>query len=425
MILSASTATGIIALCSIFLLGNVSAAKYKTISLPNFTFSDYPSKADIGASYVNNELINKAYNEIKKTVDPNILAIPVNRHDPDSYCSVIKSDEDIELSADACYWQDDLCVRNTETVNFGKDFTHCVDGGVWSMTFDDGPNDGSLSSGHGTEDILANLDAVGKKATFFLIGSNIINTPGGKDIVKEIIEKGHDIGAHTWSHSPMTVLTNKQIIAEFLYTESAIAEATGNKLRPSIWRPPCGDIDDRVRAIASALGYTTIMWTSYPDRDSRDSLHGWKASDKTINKLVYDMSSWFEQDKKAGFISLQHDVSPTSLSTAAKFFEVMKSSQSTNTINNVVPLSECDPQISPLYIIRGVLEGDDDDVHVHGEETEESDDDDVHAADAEVYDDDSSDGPPKVGSRKLPFNSSLHNLSVNLKVPETRDLQLS
>lgn len=62
----------------------------------------------------------------------------------------------------------------------------------------------------------------------------------------------------------MTSLSNQEIVAEFYWTSKAIKEVLG--ITPKCWRPPYGDVDDRVRAIAWLMGMRTIHW----DQDSND-----------------------------------------------------------------------------------------------------------------------------------------------------------
>ena len=69
----------------------------------------------------------------------------------------------------------------------------------------------------------------------------------------------HQLAVHTWSHPEMTTLTNEEIIAEFGWTKKIIKDVTG--VTPTFWRPPFGDVDNRVRAIATAMGLKTSLWT--------------------------------------------------------------------------------------------------------------------------------------------------------------------
>jgi len=67
-------------------------------------------------------------------------------------------------------------------------------------------------------------------------------------------------GAALIIRQPLTTLSTQQIVAEFGYTRAAIKAAIG--VTPTTMRPPRGDIDDRVRAIALAMGLVPIIWTN-------------------------------------------------------------------------------------------------------------------------------------------------------------------
>ena len=57
----------------------------------------------------------------------------------------------------------------------------------------------------------------------------------------------------------MTTLTTEEAIAELGWTKKIIKDVLG--VTPNYWRPPYGDIDDRIRAISQAMDLTPIMWT--------------------------------------------------------------------------------------------------------------------------------------------------------------------
>ena len=60
-----------------------------------------------------------------------------------------------------------------------------------ALTFDDGPNECY------TEELLDGLAAKGVKATFFLIGKKVVESP---EIVERIFQEGHLIGNHSYDH---------------------------------------------------------------------------------------------------------------------------------------------------------------------------------------------------------------------------------
>lgn len=58
----------------------------------------------------------------------------------------------------------------------------------------------------------------------------------------------------------MTTLSNLDVVAQLGWTMELIHNSTGGRL-PMFWRPPYGDTDVRVKAIASEVfGLTTILW---------------------------------------------------------------------------------------------------------------------------------------------------------------------
>ena len=82
---------------------------------------------------------------------------------------------------------------NVQLDFFVKAFHHnpFEEDGRIALTFDDGPVENTLK-------ILEVLDKYQVKASFFCIGKNIEKNP---EIFKLILEKGHFIGNHTWSHT--------------------------------------------------------------------------------------------------------------------------------------------------------------------------------------------------------------------------------
>jgi peptidoglycan/xylan/chitin deacetylase (PgdA/CDA1 family) len=130
------------------------------------------------------------------------------------------------------------------------DITQCPDKGTWGTSFDDGPSPY-------TPLLLDYLDEQSLKTTFFLVGSRVISRP---EMVQTEYMSGHQLSVHTWSHPSLTTLTNEQIVAELGWTKKVIKDVTG--VTPNTFRPPYGDIDDRVRAVAAQMGLTPIIWTS-------------------------------------------------------------------------------------------------------------------------------------------------------------------
>ncbi len=84
------------------------------------------------------------------------------------------------------------------------------------LTFDDGPN-------YYTKQILDVLDAYGVKATFFVVGNSNYN-----HYMKDIVNRGHQIGLHTYSHNYKSVYASEQSYFDDLGKISAVVkEQTG------------------------------------------------------------------------------------------------------------------------------------------------------------------------------------------------------
>ena len=112
-----------------------------------------------------------------------------------------------------------------------------------------------------TDDILNILDKYNVKTTFFLVGFWVDKYP---EYVKEIHERGHEIGNHSTNHPYMTKLSEDQIVDELNKTGNKIYELTGKK--PILFRPPFGDYNDKLIKICMNNGYYVIQW----DVDSLD-----------------------------------------------------------------------------------------------------------------------------------------------------------
>ncbi len=96
------------------------------------------------------------------------------------------------------------------------------------LTFDDGPNEPYTSQ------VLDILKEHGAKATFFFCGKNILRFPG---VTRRVVEEGHAIGNHTYSHNPWRVITG-MLRTEIRKTNDLIEQETG--LRTKLYRSPWG-----------------------------------------------------------------------------------------------------------------------------------------------------------------------------------------
>ncbi|GAA4701140.1 polysaccharide deacetylase family protein [Brevibacillus fulvus] len=108
------------------------------------------------------------------------------------------------------------------------------------------------------ESILDTLDKHQVKTTFFLDGSWVKRHP---ELAKKIVQRGHEIGNHAYSHPNMSRLSPEMIRQEIGKTQQIIQQVTG--ITPNLFAPPSGDFNERVVAIAAQQFHLkTILWTA-------------------------------------------------------------------------------------------------------------------------------------------------------------------
>ncbi|KAI1317225.1 chitin deacetylase [Mortierella claussenii] len=223
-----------------------------------------------------------------------------------------------------CHWTCDGCSAD--------DITACKAPNTWGLTFDDGPSTA-------TPALLDYLKTSKLSATFFLIGSNVIQYP--QTVVRELAE-GHHLASHTWSHHALTTLTNEQIVAEMKWTEKAVLAATGLKLK--YMRPPYGDINNRVRYVLKKMGYIPVDWTG----DAFDT-NDWKMPGMTEANVVAtfgkSLDAYVATNKSSGFYCLEHDLNPLTVGAAQKLIPLGQARKI-----NIASVAQCEGDAQPYQL---------------------------------------------------------------------------
>ena len=133
---------------------------------------------------------------------------------------------------------------------------------VVALTFDDGPNEPYY-----TGQILDLLRERNIKATF-VVGVNATRFP--KTLLR-IVEEGHAVGNHTWSHTRLSTLPPVWRQTEISHGADVIEALSGS--RPRLFRPPGGDLGDpdpaRLRRTCRELECLIVTW-SVDGRDDND-----------------------------------------------------------------------------------------------------------------------------------------------------------
>ena len=131
-----------------------------------------------------------------------------------------------------------------------------------TLTFDDGPD------ATWTPKILDVLKAHNVKAAFFLVGRQAETYP---ELVKRIVEEGHEIGNHTYTHPNLGEISAKQIGIELNATQWLLESITGRST--TLFRPPY-NADSRpthvaelapLKQVQDDLGYLIVLENIDPE----------------------------------------------------------------------------------------------------------------------------------------------------------------
>lgn len=118
-----------------------------------------------------------------------------------------------------------------------------------ALTFDDGPS-------NETPAFLAALRRLDVRATFFVCGRNVRRRP---EVARAVVDEGHTIGNHTFSHPVLPLCSRSRIAREVVSTQEEVKAATG--ARPALFRPPYGLKAPGLAQILATEGLVAIGWT--------------------------------------------------------------------------------------------------------------------------------------------------------------------
>lgn len=169
-----------------------------------------------------------------------------------------------------------------------------------AITFDDGPHNVR------TREIVDELAKYGFTATFFVVGNRVDGTEyRGGDTVKYVIDHGHEVGIHGYTHK---VYYHECSDSEYEYelskTLNAIRSyASGYNVR--LMRPVGGYITD---ARVQSCEYSVIMWNvdslDYKNAYFPDTSLSEAEQKERVDTIVENVMS----NVKDGSIILMHDI---------------------------------------------------------------------------------------------------------------------
>jgi peptidoglycan/xylan/chitin deacetylase (PgdA/CDA1 family) len=158
-----------------------------------------------------------------------------------------------------------------------------------ALSFDDGP------AGKNTARILDILKENEMQAAFFCIGKKM---PGNEEQMKRIIQEGHMIGNHSYSHHRFfDLFSSRKMLGELEQTSRICQDITG--LSPRFFRPPYGVTNPNLKKAVLQGGYISIGWSIR----SFDTVI--RNEERLYNKIINAL--------KPGAILLLHDTSETTV----------------------------------------------------------------------------------------------------------------
>jgi peptidoglycan/xylan/chitin deacetylase (PgdA/CDA1 family) len=121
-----------------------------------------------------------------------------------------------------------------------------------ALTFDDGPDP------DGTPAILDALDAAGIRATFFLVGEQLMRNHA---IAREAAARGHELALHGYEHVEHDSLRPQAARDDLARALGAFEAATGR--RPRFFRPPYGRFSEASYDACRHLGLEPVYWSTW------------------------------------------------------------------------------------------------------------------------------------------------------------------
>jgi peptidoglycan/xylan/chitin deacetylase (PgdA/CDA1 family) len=169
-----------------------------------------------------------------------------------------------------------------------------------AITFDDGPHP------EFTPKVLRLLEKHQVKATFFLIGNQVEKHP---EIVSKIINQGHTIGNHTYSHTNnFGFLKTEEVISDLKKSTDLIADLFQKKL--NLFRPAFGVTNPRIAKAVKELNLEVIGWSVRSLDTTKDS------KEIILNRITKNI--------KKGDVVLLHDTSQKTLEVLEQLLQFME-----------------------------------------------------------------------------------------------------
>lgn len=167
------------------------------------------------------------------------------------------------------------------------------------LTFDEG-----YEAGY-TAGILDSLKEKNVSAVFFITYDYASRN---QELVRRMIDEGHILGNHTYSHPSMPEISVASCVDEIVKLDTFVQETYQVKM--SLIRPPMGEFSERTLAVTQNLDYRSVFWSfAYKDWDTKNQPEATASLKKMVDRL------------HNGAIYLLHAVSKTNATVLEEFID--------------------------------------------------------------------------------------------------------
>lgn len=161
--------------------------------------------------------------------------------------------------------------------NYGKycaNFIGPADSEKVYLTFDEGYE----AEGRYTEKILDTLKEKDAKGLFFITGDYARRNG---DLVQRMIDEGHIVGSHSWSHPSMPEVSIDKAAEELSKLHDYVKENFDYDMY--LFRFPMGEFSEKTLALVQDMGYQSVFWSfAYADWDTKKQM----AHDEALKKVL-------------------------------------------------------------------------------------------------------------------------------------------
>jgi peptidoglycan-N-acetylglucosamine deacetylase len=186
---------------------------------------------------------------------------------------------------------------------------------VVALTFDDGPVPERV------EPLLALLREVDARATFFVIGEALAQSP---ESGRRLVEAGHELGNHSYTHQRMVFRSGDFYAREVEQTDAQI-RAAGQR-GEIVFRPPYGKKLFGLPFYLARTDRTTVTWGPEPESDPAIA----RSSDRIVADVLANVSKgsiillhpWYDSGEPT-----RHAIVPIVRGLRARGFELVTVSE--------------------------------------------------------------------------------------------------